>query len=143
MHSPNDYAFAEIDEGTIVSHDYSIKPSVYKAFLEAFNDFSPIHVEDDYARARGFQQRVMHGAILNGFLSHFIGMHFPGRRALWLSTDLRYLKPSYLGDQLRLDATVAQKVESQSVIVLNIVFHNETQGIIVARGRVQVAVRNE
>ncbi len=143
MPSFNDYAFVDICEGMTVSNDYRIDRTVYEPFLAAFADRSSIHVDDDYAQALGFQGRVMHGAILNGFLSHFIGMHFPGRRALLLSSDIRYSKPSYFGDAIQLQSTVSQKVESQRVLVLDVIFRNQTQGIVVARGRVQVAVRDE
>ena len=85
----------------------------------------------------------MHGAILNGFVSALIGVHFPGRRALLLSVDLRYANPSYLSDALRIDATVAQKIESQRVIVLNLRIHNVTQDVVAATGRAQIKVANE
>lgn len=142
MQSPSDYTFSEITEGTSVSEDYCITSVVYENFLKTFGDLSPIHIDDRYARECGFRERVMHGAILNGFLSHFIGMRFPGRRALWLSQDLRFLKPCYLCDQIQLQVTVTQKVEANRVLVLGIVFHNQTQHTIAARGRVQVALRD-
>jgi 3-hydroxybutyryl-CoA dehydratase len=143
MPSDSNYSFAEIVEGMALDRDYTLTSSVYEAFLAAFDDRSPVHVDDDYARASGFRERVMHGAILNGFLSNFIGMHFPGRQALWLSVDLRYLAPTYLGDDLNVQAVVAQKVESQRVLVLNIIIRNQTQGVVTARGRVQVALRDD
>jgi acyl dehydratase len=143
MPSYSDLSFAEITEGMTVDRDYSLTKPVYDSFLAAFDDRSPVHVDDNYAKASGFRERVMHGAILNGFLSNFIGMHFPGRGALWLSVDLRYLAPTYLGDDLNVQAVVGQKVESQNVLVLNIIIRNQTQGIVTARGRVQVALRDE
>jgi 3-hydroxybutyryl-CoA dehydratase len=143
MPSPSNYSFAEIVEGMTVERDYTLTRSVYEAFLAAFDDRSSVHVDDDYAKASGFRERVMHGAILNGFLSNFVGMHFPGRRALWLSVDLRYLAPTYLDDQVKIEAVVAQKVESQQVLVLNIVVRNVTQGILTARGRLQVTLRDD
>jgi len=142
MSSAETHAFDDVRVGHTASQDYAITPAVYEAFLGAFDDRSPVHVDEGYARAAGFEGRVMHGAILNGFLSHFIGMRFPGARALLLSADIRYTQPSFLGDRIRLTATVTQKVESQRVLALNVAFHNETRGATVARGRVQVGLRN-
>lgn len=136
-------SFENIAEGMTAERDYTLTSAVYEAFLSAFDDRSPVHVDDNYARASGFRERVMHGAILNGFLSNFIGMHFPGRQALWLSVDLRFLAPTYLGDELNVRAVVAQRVESQRVLVLNIIIRNQTQGVITARGRIQVALRDD
>lgn len=137
------YTLEDIREGMEFEQEYHISPVVYESFLAAFHDRSPIHVDEVYARANGFEGHVMQGAILNGFLSEFLGIHFPGRRSLLLSSDMRYHKPCYLGERLRLKATVTKKIESKRVIVLNLVFHSETQRQIVARGRVQVGVRVE
>lgn len=143
MSSANNYAFAQIIAGFKTQRDYTISESVYDAFVSVFNDRSPIHIDDAYACNAGFRGRVMHGGILNGFLSHFIGMHFPGSRALLLSTDVRYSKPSFLGDEIRIEAEVTQVVESHKILVMNVTFRNLTQCIPVARGRVQVGMRNE
>jgi 3-hydroxybutyryl-CoA dehydratase len=139
---PNDYCYEDIAVGLKIEHGYAIRPEVYEAFLEAFHDFSPVHVDQNYARTAGFAGRVMHGAQLNGFLSHFVGMIFPGRRSLLLAVDLRYLQPSYLGDELQLTAGVTQKLDVKKVIILDLVFQNLTQKTIAARGRAQVMLRD-
>jgi len=139
---PNDCSYEDIAVGMKIEHGYAIRPEVYQTFLEAFHDFSPVHVDQNYARTAGFAGRVMHGAQLNGFLSHFVGMIFPGRRSLLLAVDLRYLQPSYLGDELQLTAGVTQKLDAKKVIILDLVFQNLTQKTIAARGRAQVMLRD-
>lgn len=133
-----DLDFDAIREGDTFQRGYRINPAVYEAFLATFGDHSPLHVDEAYARDRGFEGLVMHGSILNGFISHFVGMHVPGRRALLLSVDLHYSQPSYLGDQLTLHASAVQRVEAIRAVVLHVRFFNETRGVQVARGRVRV-----
>lgn len=133
--------FEAIPEGATASFEYVISEEVYEAFLRAFRDNSPIHVDEAYAVSCGFAGKVMHGSLLNGFLSHFVGVHFPGRLSLLLSSDLRFAQPSYLGDVIRLEAVVAQKMEANRVVVLNVTFQNQTRNCVAARGRVQVMVR--
>jgi acyl dehydratase len=136
-----DVAYEAIEEGTTVERDYDLTPDVMRHFLEAFDDRSPMHVDAAYARAAGFPAPVAHGAILNGFVSHFVGMVLPGRRSLLLTVDLRFDTPSYPGDRLRLAATVSQKVDAQRVVVLTLRFRNVTRGTTAATGRAQVRVR--
>jgi len=81
--------YRDIGEGQRETLDYALTPAVYQHFLDAFQDVSPIHVDEGYAKARGFAGRVMHGSLLNGFVSHFIGTWFPGRYSLLLGVDLR------------------------------------------------------
>ena len=141
MEPAQSLSYEELSEGMTRERVYRITPEVYEHFLKAFDDRSPIHVDAAHARAHGFAGPVMHGTILAGFLSHFVGMVFPGANSLLLSVDLRFSQPSYLGDTLRLQAKVAQKLETQRVVVLHIAFLNETRGAAAASGRVQVKVR--
>jgi 3-hydroxybutyryl-CoA dehydratase len=137
---PRDVHYEAIVEGSEVEWRYTLTRSVYEHFLAAFDDRSPVHVDEAYARARGFDDVVVHGAILNGFVSHFVGMRFPGRRALLLSADMRYANPSFIGDEITLIARVTQKVDVQRVIVLTVRLLNTTRGTTAATGRVQVSV---
>jgi acyl dehydratase len=143
MHYAQDYSFDEIEENSEFSHLYKIDESAYDALLNVFQDRSPIHVDEEYAKSARFSGRVMHGAILQGFLSHFVGMRFPGKRSLILSVNINYHRPSYLGDDIRLTARVRQKVETGQVVVLDVKFLNIASNVVVASGKVQVAIRNE
>ncbi len=142
MHFAQDYSFNEIEENSEFSHIYTIDEAVYTALVSVFQDESPVHIDEDYAKSAGFAGRVMHGAILQGFLSHFVGMRFPGKRSLILSVNLNYHRPSYLGDEITLTARARQKVETGQVIVLEVKFINNKTETIVASGKVQIAVRN-
>jgi len=97
--------YQEITVGMKAAHDYVITQEIYEHFLAAFQDHSSVHVDEAFARSRGFSGKVMHGSLLNGFVSHFVGMHFPGQSSLLLSVDLRFSHPSYLGDAIRMRAT--------------------------------------
>ena len=135
--------FEDIVEGFEVVHEYSVTAEKVDAFVALFGDASPIHVDDAHARARGFEQRVAHGAILQGFLSHFVGMILPGRFALLLSADVRYRQPVYPGTRVVLRGRVAQRTQSQRALLLAVTFEDQALGTVLASGRVQVAVAEE
>jgi acyl dehydratase len=137
------FHYRDIVEGQRETLDYPLTPAVYQHFLDAFQDVSPIHVDEAYARARGFAGRVMHGSLLNGFVSHFIGTWFPGRLSLLLAVDLRFSQPSYLGDVIRLETVVSQKMDAKKVVVLEAQLFNLTQNHPAARGRIQVMMQEE
>src|SRR5262249_51377518 len=117
---------------------YTITEDVYGTFVELFGDRSPLHVDDRVAASCGFSQRLMHGAILNGFISNFVGMHFPGKRTLELGVEIKFVKPTYAGDVLDLEATVRERLESRRVVVLRFVFRRG--GTTVARGVISVMI---
>lgn len=118
--------------------DYVITQLVYENFLALFGDRSPLHVDSAYAQQCGFRDTLMHGAILNGFISNFVGMVFPGGKSLELSVDIRFLLPSFLGDTLRLRGEIAQKLDSRDVVVLHLTFVNQSHDATVATARVQI-----
>lgn len=140
MALPNLIRFEEIDVGTNRQHEYAITGQVYDGFMAAFDDRSPVHVDESYALEKGFEGKVMHGGILNGFLSHFVGMVFPGSESVLLSTDLRFSKPSYANDHILLEAKVIHKLDAGNVIQMDVTFTNVTRSRQAARGRIQVMV---
>ena len=134
------FAFEDLVLGTRFRKRYVISEDVYRRFLDLFGDASPLHVDDQVALSCGFSARLMHGAILNGFISDFVGMNFPGRRTLELGVDIHFIKPAYLNDVLELEAVVKERLESRQVAVLQFAFRRESA--IVANGRITVMICN-
>jgi 3-hydroxybutyryl-CoA dehydratase len=132
--------FDELELGMARESDYVITEAVYQKFLELFGDRSPVHTDAGHAMSQGFSGLVMHGAILNGFLSNFVGMVFPGANTVELSVEIRYLKPCYLGDQVRLRGEIVQKLDAMKVVVMHVSFQNATRTSLAANGRVQIKI---
>jgi acyl dehydratase len=138
---PSTHHYHEINVGMKASRGYVITPEVYEHFLAAFHDYSPVHVDEPFAKSRGFAGKVMHGSILNGFISHFVGMEFPGRFSLLLSVDLRFSNPSYLDDAIQIEAVVSQKMDARSIVILDLTLTNTTRSQLAGRARAQVLVQ--
>ncbi len=129
-----------ISEGQIFQKEFHLNQTVYDHFLEAFSDNNPLHTNDAYAQSKGFSARVMHGAILNGFISHFVGMTLPLKNTVLHSVQIEFKKPNYLNDRILLEAKVGQKVEAVKTIVLEIKINNLTRDYLSAKAKVQVGV---
>jgi acyl dehydratase len=134
------YTFEDLPVGAKFSRQYAITQDVYQRFLDLFGDASPLHVDDAVAVSCGFPEKLMHGAILNGFISNFVGMNFPGKRTLELGVEIRFILPTFAGDVLTLEAVVKERLESRQVVVLQYRFLRE--GTMVANGRVSVMICN-
>ena len=137
------FRYTDITEGQIESNTYQITPGILQHFIAAFRDDNPVHIDEAYAKSRGFAGQVMHGAILNGFISNFIGTWFPGRFSLELAVDVRFSKPCYLSDFIQLEAVVGQKMDAKKLLILDVTLKNLTQKNLAGRGRVQVMVFEE
>lgn len=132
--------FKDVRAGQAGSRRYVLTEAVYEGFLGAFGDVSPIHMDDTFARKRKFKSKVMHGAILNGFVSHFIGVCFPGKYALLQSVNMQYRSPVFLNDTVTLQYKVEHKSEATKTLSLGLRFMRKDSKQVVATGKAQVGV---
>lgn len=129
-----------VQEGQIISREYQITGEIHHGFIESFGDRNHLHVDDNYAVSKGFRGKVAHGAILGGFLSHFIGMELPYEDVVIHSLAIDFVKPNYIDDCLRVEATVDQISEAVKVFVLRINIVNLMHGYVCAKAKVQVGI---
>ncbi|MCC6690546.1 MAG: hypothetical protein IT235_03350, partial [Bacteroidia bacterium] len=82
-----------LKKGDTFSASFTIDNKIYTGFIDIFDDTNFLHTNSSYAQKAGFKDKVMHGAILNGFLSHFIGMSLPVKNIFLHSVQIDYKKP--------------------------------------------------
>jgi len=127
-------------KGTTFKQQFVVSRAVYNGFIQTFNDRNPYHVSDAAARDKGFAGKIMHGNILNGFLSYFIGECLPVKTVLIHSQEIKFQKPVYLDDVLTLHAEVVDFFESVKTAEITFQFLNQ-RNVKVARGKVFVSLR--
>jgi 3-hydroxybutyryl-CoA dehydratase len=118
---------------------YVVTERVYNSFVETFGDINPVHVDPEVARKKGFRDTLMHGAIMAGFLSNFIGTVLPEENTVEHSCELQFVNPVYLNDKLTLRATVVDYYESVNDYELKYRFYNEA-GQVVTRGTLHIGI---
>lgn len=132
-----------IEKSSRLEHDYEVSPETYYAFQRCSGDYNPLHTDEAFAAGMGFGQRVMYGNILNAFVSHFVGMLLPSRHVMIQAQDIKFRRPVFLNDTIRLEATVEQVSEAVSSVIykLRFVKTSSTGGgkpTLVANGHVQI-----
>jgi acyl dehydratase len=119
--------------------EFTVSNDVYSGFIRLFQDRNPLHTDQAFAIGKGFRGVVMHGNILNGFLSYFIGEMLPVKNVIIHSQEINYKKPVYLNDTLKLKAAVKEIHESVNVVMFKFRFFNQANEI-VAKGNIQVGI---
>ena len=69
-------------------------------FAELIGDYNPIHTDDEYARKSRFGKRLAHGVFTGGLISAVLGNHLPGPGCIYLSQQLEFLAPVFIGDTI-------------------------------------------
>ena len=128
-----------MNKGDVFTCDFIVTPDIYLRFISLFKDYNPLHTNEKYAVEKGFKHKVMHGNILNGFLSYFIGECLPLKNVLIHSQEIKYLKPVYLNDYLTLHAEIDDVFESVNTVELKYYFENSNKEK-VARGKIQIGI---
>lgn len=129
----------ELKQGNNFIVTYKVTEDIYNGFIQLFNDKNPLHTNEDFAKQKNFMGKVMHGAILAGFLSNFIGEQLPLKNVIVLSYKIAFTKPVYLNTALQLNATVADVFESVNCVDIKYVFENEAN-VIVSKGVVSIKI---
>ncbi|MDC0492700.1 MaoC/PaaZ C-terminal domain-containing protein [Alphaproteobacteria bacterium] len=97
-----------------------ISQDMVDALSGLFGDKNPIHLEDSYARKKGFERPIVHGAILNAIVSNLVGNDFPGHGSVILNSSAKYVKPVFVKDLLKLNAYVLYHSKALSVYDMRI-----------------------
>jgi len=119
--------------------EYVVDNQTHQLFLGISKDYNPLHTDKEYAVSKGFKANVMHGNILNCFISHFIGEGLPQKNVVIHSQSIQYKNPVYLDDKLQFQAKVDQIIESVNAVVLKYEFKNESRDT-VAKGKIQIGL---
>ncbi|MCC6370772.1 MAG: hypothetical protein IT236_07205 [Bacteroidia bacterium] len=128
-----------MQQGDKFKHTFIVSEATYEGFLKTFNDGNPLHTNTEFAVAKGFKSRVMHGNILNGFLSYFIGEGLPTKDVIIHGQQISYNLPVYLNDELKFESEIEAVHESVKVYEFKFYFTN-SENKKVAKGKIQIGL---
>lgn len=119
--------------------NFIVSEDTYSGFIQVFKDKNPLHTNDQFAITKGFKGCVMHGNILNGFLSYFIGECLPIKNVIIHSQEIQFKNAVYLHDTLQFNAAVIGIYESVNAIEFKYDFKNAALSV-VAKGKFQIGI---
>lgn len=138
MAEAHTYSLAELTEGLRVVAPFSIDSQQMRQFAELSGDFNPLHTDDTFARSKGFEGRVVYGALLAAKVSELIGMRLPGRNSVWVSLSLDFLKPLYVNQPAELEAVVTRTSPGTGLVELGLTLRRDGDRLL--KGRAEVVV---
>ena len=138
----SEYTYDEIKIGLSKNFQINITESLVNNFAELSGDFSPIHIDNEYAKTTTFGKRVVHGMLLASFLSQVDGMYLPGKHALYFSQNIEFHNPCFIGDTVKVSSEVIDKSESTKILKIESKITNQ-QNKILLYGIGRVIVRDD
>ncbi len=132
----------DLAQGKEFSFEKKISSSDVDMFARLTGDNSPLHMEDRFARKRGFKSRVVHGGLLVGCISQLVGVYFPGENSVIQTLNIKFSHPAYIGDVLKIHSIIDQISESMGTIILKLAITNQNTGQVLLKSKVQVGFTN-
>jgi 3-hydroxybutyryl-CoA dehydratase len=117
---------------------FSVSEATYNGFVAIFKDQNPLHTNTDFAVNKGFQGKVMHGNILNGFLSYFIGECLPTKDVIIHSQEIQFKNAVYLNDTVQFKAEIIGVYESVNAVEFKFTFKRDST--VMAKGKIQIGL---
>ena len=94
------YYFEDLEQGMEASFAKTVSEADIFAFAEVTGDKNPVHLDEKYAAATMFKERIAHGMLTAGYISAVFGMELPGPGAIYVSQTLNFRGPVKIGDRV-------------------------------------------
>ena len=138
----SELTFDQIDIGLTKEFHVNITQSLVDDFAKMSGDFNPIHMNEEFARSTKFGRKIVHGMLLASLLSRMVGMHLPGKYALYSSQTLEFHNPCFVGDEITISSIVTDKSESTKIIKIESKITNNKKNILLY-GEGRIIVRDD
>jgi 3-hydroxybutyryl-CoA dehydratase len=135
------YEVIEIGETASISKMISEADIVNYAGI--IGDFNPIHVNPEYAKTTMFGERIAHGMLTASFISTLVGCLIPGKNALYLSQEVKFVKAVKIGDTITATAEVIEKIDAKRRVIMKTTITNQHGEVVVAGKAVTMVLQKK
>lgn len=114
-------------------------------FAGVTGDFYPLHVDEAFAKTTRFKTRIVHGALLVGFVSTVmarINGHLPPPGGVSYRYDVKFVGPVLFGDTITTTLTVCEKNPDRNEIIFDALCTNQ-KGDAVLKGQTVMKILKE
>lgn len=135
----NRYGFEDLSIGMKESFSREVTADMVENFCRMTGDVNPLHTDEEFAKGKGFKDRVVYGLLTTSFLSTLAGVYLPGERSLIREVDVKMKKPVFIGDVLTVTGEVESIREGLGFFVMKVSIVNQN-GDKVMRGTMQMGI---
>ena len=137
--------YDEIKVGDSACFSKTVTESDIHSFSAMTADFNPIHVDEVYAVSSSLGKkmggRIAQGMLSASLFSTLVGMYIPGRGALYVSQSCNFKRPVKIGDTLRAECQVLEKMEKNRIRMATRCL-NQRGEVVVEGEAVAIAAKN-
>lgn len=137
----NTYSFEDLELGHEETFCVNVDERLVDLFFDITQDTNLLHHDAAFAKRNAFKDKVVYGMLTASFLSTLAGVYLPGERSLIHEADVKFLRPVYAGDTLKITGCVADMHESVKQMEIRVTITNQ-HGDKVLKGKMKVGFLN-
>ena len=109
MYLQKKISLSKIKCGDFVKITEKMTSEMVEGFANISKDFSPVHLDKEYALKSRYKGQIIHGLMAVSLFSGLFGTKLPGEGCVYKSQNIRFKRAIYVGD------IVTARVEVTSV----------------------------
>lgn len=121
----NEFRIDDICVGMRECFSKVITAEMMENFLAVTGDENPLHLDETYAKDKGFSGRVVYGMLTASLISTLGGCYIPGKRCLIQGIEVRFAKPVFIGDELTVSGEVIHVDTDLKYLEIKVAIHNQ------------------
>ena len=105
----------QIEVGQTASRSLTLTSEHVRQYAQITGDRNPLHFDPEFVNQTPFGRLVVHGGLTSGILNALVAEDMPGPGTVFMSMDLNFTAPVFVGDTIRATAEVMEVHESKPV----------------------------
>ncbi len=107
------------------------------AFTRSLGDYDSFHQDPEMAKDSYFGRIVAPGMLTASLIGFVLGTEYPGLGTIYVSQQLRFVKPVYAGDRLTISVSVLEVMRERNRVSMDTLVENQ-HGQAVLKGRAEI-----
>lgn len=109
--------YDELAIGDVISVNHLVTERDLILFATVSGDVNPVHLDEKFAASTPFKSRIAHGMLSGALISAAIACELPGPGSIYIGQEMSFLRPVRLGDEIRIELEVLEKLPKNHVRV--------------------------
>ena len=110
----------DLKVGQAATRRLTVTSDHVKKYSEITGDYNPLHFDEEFVAATPFGKLVVQGGITAGILNALVAEDLPGPGTVFMSQQLEYVAPVFIGDTIEGKVEVLKVHETKPVTQLRV-----------------------
>jgi acyl dehydratase len=121
----------KIEVGQTASLKRVLSQEDVQTFANLSGDQNPIHVDPAFAATTIFKKPIVHGMLSASLISTALAMKLPGEGSVYMSQNLNFKLPVYVGEEVTVVLTVTNVRTDKPIVTLQTQVLNSKQRAVI------------